>query len=84
MVPTVSYTPPNDLPVLSEFEEMLIARTQPIMACYRKKGGQSGMKGHCANVYQDHTIVLNSLPQRVQDMPVYLAMRPANVAADDI
>ena len=37
MVPTVSYTLPNDLPVLSEFEEMFIARTQPIMACYRKK-----------------------------------------------
>jgi len=84
MVPNVSSSPPNNLPVLSELEEMFIARIHPVMACYRKTSGHSGMKGHCANVYQDHTAVLNSLPQRVEDLPVYLAARPANVAADEV
>ena len=84
MVPNVSSAPPDDLPVLTELEEMFIARIHPVMACYRKRSGHSGMKGHCANVYQDHTEVLNSLPQRVEDLPVYLAARPGNVASDVI
>ena len=50
MVPKI---PPATLPVLNEFEEMFIARVLPIMNCYRKAGGQSGMKGHVLNLYQD-------------------------------
>ena len=42
------------------------------------------MRGHCANVYQDHTEVLNSLPQKVENLPVYLALRPGNVGADEV
>ena len=62
MVPNVNSAPPDDLPVLTELEEMFIARIHPVMAYYRKKSGHSVMKGHCANVYQDHTEVLNSCP----------------------
>ena len=82
MVTSVGWSPPDGLPELSELEEMYISRIHPVMACYRKKGGQSGMKGHCANIFQEHVAIQHSLPPRIEDMPVYLAVRPCNVDAE--
>ena len=62
---------PAELQGLSEVEELLTARTFPIMSIYRKHGGQRGYKGHVLNlVHQDIQGFLNSLPANVSDLPI--------------
>jgi hypothetical protein len=76
MWPTCTAAPPPGLPLLSEFEEMLIARVLPIMSCYRKTSGHSGLKGHCCNLMQDPGSPLRKLPQRASEIPIFLAVLP--------
>lgn len=58
---------PCDVPVelqgLSEAEEMLIARIQPLIRCTHLKGGVLSMSGHTCGYYQDATPMLNVLPR---------------------
>ena len=66
---------PECLQKLSQIEEMLIARTCPIMCIYRKHGGQRGYKGHVINFPQDIQGFLNKLPCSVSDFPVLVVRR---------
>jgi len=54
---------PPELSGLSEAEEMLIARIQPLIKCTHLKGGVLSMSGHTCGYYQDATPVLNVLPR---------------------
>lgn len=60
---------------LTQVEEMLIARTCPIMSVYRKHGGQRGYRGHVLNLPQDVQEFLDRLPCNVSDLPVLLVRR---------
>lgn len=53
---------PPCLQGLSQVEQMLIARANPIMCLYRKHGGQRGYRGHDLNVAQDIQGFLDQLP----------------------
>lgn len=66
---------PECLQKLSQVEEMLIARTCPIMCIYCKHGGQRGYKGHVINFPQDIQGFLNKLPCSVNDLPILVVRR---------
>ena len=61
---------PIELQDLTQIEEMLIARSCPIMSIYRKHGGQWGYKGHVVNLPQDVQGFLTSLPSSTSNLPV--------------
>ena len=67
---------PGDVPPylrgLSHIEEMLIARAYPIMAIYRKHGGQRGYcnRGHVLNLPQDVQGFLDHLPRNVHELSI--------------
>ena len=56
--------------VLSQIEEMLIARALPIMRVYIKPGGQRGYSGHCINLPQNVTELATYLPRYPKDLAV--------------
>lgn len=60
---------------LSQVEEMLIARTCPIMCIHWKCGGQRRYKGHVLNLPQDIQGFLDCLPHNVNDLPILLLRR---------
>ena len=60
---------------LSHIEEMLIARACPIMAIYRKHGGQRGYRGHVLNLPQDVQGFLDHLPRNVHELPILVLWR---------
>jgi hypothetical protein len=66
---------PSALQAMTQVEEMLIARTCPIMSVYRKHGGQWGYKGHVVNLPQDLQGFLNRLPCSVSDLPILVIRR---------
>lgn len=66
---------PQCLQGLTQLEQMLIARANPIMCLYRKHGGQQGYRGHVLNVSQDIQGFLNHLPANINDLPILLVRR---------
>ncbi len=66
---------PPCLQGMTQVEEMIIARTCPIMSVYRKHGGQHGYKGHVVNLPQDIQGFLNYLPCNVRDLPILIVRR---------
>ena len=86
MWPSVGLRQPSDaegeLPVLSEFEEMLIARVIPIMSVYKKDSGHSGLKGHMCSFFQDVATPFLVLPRNVANLPVFLAVKPGQKQGD--
>ena len=66
---------PPCLQGLSQIEEMLIARANPIMCLYRKHGGQHGYRGHVLNVAQDIQGFLDQLPANVNEIPILFVRR---------
>ena len=66
---------PQCLQGLSQVEQMLIARVNPIMCLYRKHGGQRGYRGHVLNVAQDVQSFLDKLPANISDLPILLVRR---------
>ena len=70
---------PEDVPTclqeMTQIEEVLIARTCPIMSVYRKHGGQWGYKGHVLNLPQDIHEFLQTLPCSVADLPILIIHR---------
>ena len=77
---------PSHLPVLTEIEEMLIARTHVVMKCYRLHDGavghkgQVGYKGQCLNIDQDTygfvKDLQESLPEDPKKVPVVWVRKP--------
>ena len=65
---------PLELKDLTQVEEMLIARTLPIMRVYIKPGGQRGYSGHCINPPQNVTELATSLPRYPKDLAVIIVM----------
>jgi hypothetical protein len=63
-------------------EEMLIALVLPVMKCYRHAGGQSRMKGHCCNIWQDIAAPFETLPRDVSSLPVFFSVKPGCKATD--
>ena len=63
---------PLELKDLTQVEEMLIARTLPIMRVYIKPGGQRGYSGHCINLPQNVTELATSLPRYPKDLAVII------------
>ena len=69
---------PQELPKLSQIEEMMIARVHVIMSCYRLEAGTVGYKGSVLNCEQDPTTTINNLPTSPHDIPVVI-IRKINV-----
>ena len=63
---------PLELKDLTQVEEMLIARTLPIMRVYIKPGGQRGYSGHFINLPQNVTELATSLPRYPKDLAVII------------
>ena len=61
---------PQCLEGLTLVEEMLIARTHPIMSVYHKKGGQRGYSGHVVNLPENIQGFLNKFPSHLSDLPL--------------
>ena len=57
---------------LSQVEEMLIARTLPIIHIYVKPGGLRSYSGHCVNVPQNITELANILPRFPKDLSIII------------
>ena len=66
---------PAYLQSLTQIEELLIARANPIMCVYTKHGGQYRYKGNVVNVPQDVQSFVNPLPRQTQDVPVIVVRR---------
>ena len=66
---------PAELQGLSQTEEMLIARSCPIMRVIHLKGGQLGYGGHVVNVAQDITTFAATLPRLAADVPIIILRR---------
>ena len=66
---------PAELQGLSQTEEMLIARSCPIMRVIHLKGGQLGYGGHVVNVAQDISTFAATLPRLAADVPIIILRR---------
>lgn len=66
---------PDNLPKLSQTEEMLIALACPLMTCYRLKGGMIGYKGNCINLPQDLQNLARVLPRSIASLPIIIVCR---------
>jgi len=71
------------LPILCEIEQMLIARSVPIMKVYRLRSGYYGFEGNVVNVPQDISNLVHELPRTLQSLPVVLVHRKSGNAPDD-
>jgi hypothetical protein len=70
-----------DLPVLTQVEEMLIARVHVFMEVRQVRGQQYKYKGHVVNFLRDTGRVYNKLPLLPSDLEVIL-LRPSNSSTD--
>eukprot|EP00957_Ditylum_brightwellii_P125186 9543839-Ditylum_brightwellii.AAC.2 len=59
---------PHNLSKLSKVKEMLIACIYPVMKIYWLKGSMAGYKGDVLSIEEDIGGLLNSLPQRINQL----------------
>ena len=69
MIPCMT---PEELKDLTQVEEMLISRALPIINVFLLKGGQRAYGGHCINLPQNVSEVVNSLPRYAEDIKVII------------
>ena len=67
MIPSVV---PKELSVLSQCEEILIARAFPVLQVYIKAGGSYGYKGHVINLPNNVQHIADILPHNPNDLPI--------------
>ena len=67
---------PPELQGLTQLEEMLISRGNPIMRIYTRPGGQHGYRGHVLSLSQNIKDFARRLPHDVQDLAVLVVRRP--------
>ena len=72
-------TVPTCLEGMTQIEEMLIARACPIMAVYRKHGGQRGYRGHVLNLPQNIQEFIKKLPVPVDSLPTLIIKRRCDI-----
>ena len=63
---------PEELKDLTQVEEMLISPALPIINVFLLKGGQRAYGGHCINLPQNVSEVVNSLPRYAEDIKVII------------
>ena len=63
---------PKELKDLTQVEEMQISRALPIINVFLLKGGQRAYGGHCINLPQNVSEVVNSLPRYAEDIKVII------------
>lgn len=67
MIPSVV---PEELSILSQCEEILIARAFPVIQVYTKAGGSYGYKGHVINLPNNVQHIADILPHNPKDLPI--------------
>ena len=63
---------PHVLNVLTQVEEMLIARVNPILQVTHARGGQYKYSGHTISFQQDISTILKHLPRRVEHLDILI------------
>lgn len=63
---------PQCLKVLTQIEEMLIARISPILQVTYARGGQLKYSGHTICFPQDITTIASFLPRRIDDLDIII------------
>ena len=66
---------PHVLNVLTQVEEMLIARVNPILQVTHARGGQYKYSGHTISFPQDISTIAKHLPRRVEDLDILIVRR---------
>ena len=66
---------PLVFPVLTQVEEMLIARVSPILQVTHARGGQYKYSGHTISFTQDVTSIAKSLPRQIEDLDILIVRR---------
>lgn len=66
---------PKVLKVLTQVEEMVIARVNPILQVTHARGGKYKYSGHTISFPQDISMVATKLPHRVQDLDILIVKR---------
>lgn len=74
---------PSYLPVLSDIEQLLIARVHTAVNVLTIKGQQYKYRGHVAHFLRDIAKVYNKLPMLPNELDV-LILRPRNLRTDEI
>ena len=69
---------PATLTSLSQIEEMLIAKVNPILQLTHARGGQYKYNGHTICFPQDITKIASMLPRRVGDFDILIITRHSN------
>jgi len=69
---------PTALTSLSQIEEMLIARVNPILQVTHARSGQYKYSGHTICFPQDITKIADMLPRRVEHLDILIVMRHSN------
>jgi hypothetical protein len=68
---------PAHLPVLTQIEEMIIARSHVQMLLHRYRGHQYHYTGHCVSFMQNTIKTVNMLPNLPSELDIII-LRPAN------
>ena len=66
---------PPILSVLTQVEEMLIARVNPILQVTHAHGGQYKYSGHTISFPQDIISIVKTLPRQIQDLDILIVRR---------
>jgi ATP-dependent DNA helicase PIF1 len=66
---------PHVLRVLTQVEEMLIARVNPILQVTHARGGKYKYSGHTISFPQDISMIARNLPRRVEDLDFLIVRR---------
>ena len=66
---------PPVLSLLTQVEEMLIARVNPILQVTHACGGQYKYNGHTISFPQDIISIVKTLPHRIEDLDILIVRR---------
>ena len=66
---------PPVLSILTQVEEMLIARVNPILQVTHARGGQYKYSGHTISFPQDIVSIAKTLPRRIEDLDILIVRR---------
>ncbi|KAK7000858.1 hypothetical protein R3P38DRAFT_1816926 [Favolaschia claudopus] len=66
---------PEDLPPLTQMEEIMISPVHALVSLYQIRGGQFKYSGHCCNFVRDTAVTHNKLPLLPQECDVIVMRR---------
>jgi hypothetical protein len=73
---------PDHLPVLTQVEEMIIARSHVQMLVHRYRGHQYHYSGHCVSFMQNNIKTVDMLPNLPSELDI-VVLRPSNQVMED-